>query len=305
VVLNYEERDVLLRCVESILAAAGPDDEVIVVDNGSKDGSADAIRERYPSVRVVALEKNRYIFGLNDGLAIARGKFVAFCNNDMVVESQFVEQGLLHFSASDVFAVCARVFDRHGVDQGTRTAGAWRRGLIFYESLPHSERPTDCFFAVGGQSFYRRDILLELGSIDELLWPMYHEDIELSYRAWKSGYRIIYAPDSVCHHLGGHTSRKVFTPVELRSFVRQNELLTVWKDVEDWRMLGSHVLMFVPRLAVSIVRRDRGTIAGYWSAIKRLPAALRARKTACKTFRLSDREALRRVSRAVIDSSIA
>ena len=80
-----------------------------------------------------------------------------------------------------------------------------------------------------------------MGSIDELLWPMYHEDIELSYRAWKNGYRIVYAPGSVCHHLGGHTSRKVFTPTQLRSFVRQNELLMVWKDVTDPVMLLEHV----------------------------------------------------------------
>lgn len=301
VILNYEQREVLLRCVESVVAAMGPDDEVIVVDNGSKDGSAQAVSDEYPSVRLVCLDKNRYIFGLNDGLAVATGEYVAFCNNDMIVEPDFVEKALVHFSTPDVFAVCSRVLDRQGDDQGTRTAGLWKRGILFYEPLSHSDRATSCFFAVGGQSFYRRDAILALGSIDELLWPMYHEDIELSYRAWKSGYRIVYAPESVCHHLGGHTSRKVFTPVQLRSFVRQNELLTVWKDVGDRRMLAEHVLALLPRFLLSVGRGDRGTSLGYIHAATRLPAALRARRRAQKTFTRSDREVLDLVSRTAIE----
>lgn len=301
VILNYEEREVLLRCVRSILEAAGAQDEVIVVDNGSKDGSAEAVAREFPSVRLVRLDANRYIFGLNAGLAVAAGQYVAFCNNDMIVESDFVENALAHFTAPDIFAVCSRVLDRAGNDQGTRTAGRWKRGLLFYEPLPHSERPTSCFFAVGGQSFYRRDVLDVIGSIDELLWPMYHEDIELSYRAWKSGYRIVYAPDSVCHHLGGHTSRKVFTPVQLRSFVRQNELLTVWKDIDALPMLAEHIACLFPRFFLSLVRGDRGTSLGYVNAFKRLPAALRSRRRARATFSRSDRQVLELVSQMSID----
>jgi GT2 family glycosyltransferase len=305
IVLNYDERDLVVECVRSMLAAVGPDDEIIVVDNGSSDGSADAVAEAFPSVRLVRLAENRYIFSLNAGLAVARGRYVAFCNNDMVVETNFVERALECFVHQDIFAVCSRVLDRQGDEQGTRTAGFWAHGLLFYEPLRHTADSTDCFFAVGGQSFFRRDLLQEIGSIDELLWPMYHEDIELSYRAWKSGYRIVYAPDSVCHHLGGSTSRRVFTAVQLRSFVRQNELLMVWKDVTDPRLLVDHVLWIVPRLVVALLRGDRGTLQGFVSAFRRLPRALRSRKAAQRTFRLTDRQVLDRVGVRAIESRSA
>ena len=117
---------------------------------------------------------------------------------------------------------------------------------------------TSCFFAVGGQSLFRRDLLVGLDSIDELLWPMYHEDIELSYRAWKAGLRILYAPDAVCHHLGSQTSARVFTRVELRSFVRQNELLTVWKNVDDPR--DAPPACRVARSAPGCWRSSAGTV---------------------------------------------
>lgn len=302
IVLNYNQRELLLACVASLIEAAGPDDEVIVVDNGSSDGSADAVRERYPSVRLVCLPSNRYIFGLNDGLAVAQGRYVAFCNNDMIVDPGFVEEAVACFTADDIFAVCARVFDRHGKDQGTLTAGEWAHGLLVYRPLSHRPEVTSCFFAVGGQSLYRRDLLVgAVGSIDELLWPMYHEDIELSYRAWRCGYRIVYAPRSVAHHLGGQTSKKVFRPWELRAFVRQNELLTVWKDVDDVRMLLEHAVWLLPRLVAAVARRDRGTVVGYGRAFRRLPAALHARRAGRPVFRQSDRAVLQAVSRAVIE----
>jgi GT2 family glycosyltransferase len=301
IVLNYDERELVVDCVRSMLAAVGPEDEIIVVDNGSSDSSADAVAEAFPTVRLVRLPENRYIFSLNAGLAVARGRYVAFCNNDMVVEPNFVEQALECFDGDDIFAVCSRVLDRLGQEQGTRTSGFWSRGLLFYQPLGHTPGTTDCFFAVGGQSFFRRDLLEAIGSIDELLWPMYHEDIELSYRAWKSGYRIVYAPNSVCHHLGGKTSRRVFTAVQLRSFVRQNELLIVWKDVTDPRLLIDHAIWIVPRLFVALLRWDRGTLGGSISALRRLPRALRSRKTAQRTFRLTDRQVLERVSEGVIE----
>jgi GT2 family glycosyltransferase len=293
IVLNYEGKAVLRDCLRSLEAAAGEDDEIIVVDNASTDGSAEQVAQEFPGVRLVALSENTYIFGLNEGLSRACGEYVAFLNNDMVVEPGFVDLALQQFSAG-VFAVCPRIL-QGGQEQGSRTSGRWSRGLIFYDPLPHSVKPTDCFFAVGGQSFFRREMLDEIGSIDPLLWPMYHEDIELSYRAWKRGWRIRYAPDAVVHHVGGHSSRRVFTPTQLRSFVRQNEYLTVWKDVTDRRLLFQHVLLVLPRLAAAAAHRDWGTLVGFAHALVRLPRAIRARRRARRHFTLTDAEVLTKV----------
>jgi GT2 family glycosyltransferase len=279
-----------------LVAAASDHDEIIVVDNASTDGSLEQLRAR-DDVHLISLSENTYIFGLNRGLQVACGEFVAFLNNDIVVEPDFVERGLERFSdGDDVFAVCPRILEPTGADQGSRTAGSWHRGLIFYRPLPHSRTPTDCFFAVGGQSFFRRRMLDEIGSIDPLLWPMYHEDIELSYRAWKRGWRIRYAPDAVAHHRGGHSSRRAFSARQLRSFVRQNEYLTVWKDVTDRRLLAEHAVLILPRLVTAALKRDWPTLVGFGRAARRLPAVLQGRHVARTHMRLSDRDVLRHVS---------
>lgn len=300
IVLNYQGEDLIGPCIDSLQRDRGEFDEIIVVDNGSTDRSLEIIRS-YDGVHVVELAKNTYIFGLNDGVAASSGEYVVFLNNDIVVEEGFTSGLVAGFDTPDIFAVCPRILDRHGGEQGARTGGYWHSGLLFYASLSHCDSPTDCFFAVGGQSMFRRSMLNEIGSIDPLFWPMYHEDIELSYRAWKRGWRIRYTPAARVHHLGSATSSRVFSPSELRSFVRQNEYLTVWKDVTDIRLLVEHIALIPARLGAAVIKRDWPTLRGFYHAVRRFPLALKRRRAARPYFVLTDREVLSRVNPRRLD----
>ena len=124
IVLNWEGEDVIEPCLDSLAAAARPDDEIIVVDNASTDASVNLLRAR-SDIRLVALPENTYIFGLNEGLRIARGRYVAFLNNDIVVEAGFVDRCLERFrDGDDVFAVCPRVLEASGVDEEAGPQGS-------------------------------------------------------------------------------------------------------------------------------------------------------------------------------------
>jgi GT2 family glycosyltransferase len=271
------------------LASVSPDDEIIVVDNASTDGSADLVPS-HKQVRLLRRATNNFIFGLNDGLAQADGRFVAFLNNDITVATNFVDEALALFDSASVFAVCPRILTLTGEDQGSLTSGVFHRGLWFYEVHLHDDQARGTFFAVGGQSFFHHEKLLEVGSIDPLLWPMYHEDIELSIRAWKAGYEIRYAPDALVYHLGSHASSRTFDRSELRTFVRQNEFLTVWKNATDLRFLLEHFAYLPFRLATAIIRRDWPTLKGFLRALSRAYAVRQARRNAKRHFRLSDGE---------------
>lgn len=298
IVLNRDGEDVITACIDSLLRAVTPDDEIIVVDNASTDRSVELLRDYGSRISLVELSTNTYIFGLNIGVEVADGRYVAFLNNDITVEPDFIDEAVKAFEVGeDVFAVCPRILQMDGIDQGSRTTARWKHGLIFYDVLPHVDEVTDCFFAVGGQSLLRTSYLREIGSIDPLLRPMYHEDIELCYRAWKRGWRVVYAPRAVVHHWGGHSSRRVFTPRQLRSLVRQNEFLIVWKNVTSLRLLAEHVLLLPTRLAAAAVKRDWATLLGFARATSRLGEARSARRVARRHAVISDREVLRRLAR--------
>jgi GT2 family glycosyltransferase len=300
IVLNYNGRDVLGPCLESMVAAAGPDDEIIIVDNASPDGSADLVPDE-PGIRLIRRTVNNFIFGLNDGVAVARGRYVGFFNNDIVVERDFVERCLRHFDGSDVFAVCPRILEKSGRDQGALTSGLYWRGIWYYKVHEHDPTAKETFFAVGGQSFFDADKLRSVGSIDPLLRPMYHEDIELSLRARSAGYEIRFAPDAVVHHVGGHASSRRFSRHELRSFVRQNEFLTAWKLLSARELARTHLPYLPLRLAIATWRRDWATWAGFVRALTRV-RELRASRQAARFVR---KVGLRELRHGVTPSALA
>ena len=124
---------------------------------------------------------------------------------------------------------------------------------------------------------------------------MYHEDIELSYRAWKAGLKVRFAPKAIVHHVGGHSTSRAFTPTQLRSFVRQNEYLTVWKNVTDTRLILEHLFWLLPRILVAAMKGDVGTLLGFWHALLRLPRALSARGEARRHHVIADKQVFERV----------
>lgn len=287
IVLNYNGARVLGDCLRSLSDACSGDDEIIVVDNASTDGSA-ALVSDFPAIRLVQRDKNNYIFGLNDGLARANGRWVAFLNNDIVVGPDFVDGSVRRFDAPEVFAVCPRILQIDGKDQGSLTSGCFKRGLWFYRVHDHDPDARETFFAVGGQSFYVREHILRLGSIDELFWPMYHEDLELSLRARQAGFRIRYAPDVVVYHHGSHSTHKVFDRPTLRKFVRQNEFLMAWKLLRISDLVLHHVAWVPLRLLRAVLRGDRPTLRGFAVAASRLPRVHRARKGVSRGMALSE-----------------
>lgn len=296
IVLNYNTGEFINTCLASIEKAVRKSKyqhEIILVDNASHDNSVSLVKQKFPNVKIVQNATNRYIFGLKDGVAVAENKYVLFLNNDIVVDEDFLDPLLENFKDPELFAVTARILELlTGKDQGARTRCIYKEGILFYESLPHVNKKTDCFFAVGGQSAFDKEKLLAIGSLDELFWPLYHEDIELSYRAWKCGYKILYEPQSVINHYGGMSSVKVFTKTQLRSFVAQNEFLMVWKNFTDKKMIRDICLYHPLRFLKAVLTFDFGRVRGYSRAIVRIGPMLIARKKVKRLFKRADQEVL-------------
>ena len=305
VIPNWNGRELLERYLPSVVAAAqgNPDNEVIVVDNGSRDGSAELVRERFPQVRLLELEENRgFGGGSNAGVRAAKNDVVVLLNSDMRVEPGFLAPLLEGFNDERVFAVSCQIFftdaERRRDETGL-TQGAWREGAL---RLRHRVDPgvTDlypCFYGGGGSCAFDRRKFLELGGFDALLKPFYLEDADLGYLAWKRGWQVFYQPRSAVYHEHRGTIGRHFGARAIQAAYQKNFVLFAWKNIHAWRKLAAHFGWAAGGALVSAVFGDspeRTSAGGVWRALFQLPRALRSRWRARSLAVVGDSEAFRR-----------
>ncbi len=305
VIPNWNGRDLLERYLPSVVEAmAGhPNNEIIVVDNGSEDRSVEFLREHFPSVRVLALPQNLgFGGGSNAGFEAATKDIVVLLNSDMRVQPDFLAPLLAPFTDADVFAVGCQIFfsDPAKLREETGlTQGWWENGglRVRHRADASIEQVFPCFYGGGGSSAFDRAKFLELGGFDELLRPFYLEDTDLGYQAWKRGWKVLYQPKSVVFHEHRGTIGKRFSASEIDLVLKKNFILFCWKNIHEWRRLGSHFFYTIAGASLSLLFGDspeRSNLAGLWRAFLQLPAALGSRWRALALATVSDTEAFRR-----------
>jgi GT2 family glycosyltransferase len=305
VIPNWNGRDLLEKYLPSVIAAAGqnPENEIIVVDNGSSDGSADFIRTHFPNVRLVALPENLgFGGGSNAGFRVARNDIVVLLNSDMRVEPGFLAPLLAVFADSDIFAVSCQIYLTDPTKRREETGlteGWWDNGGL---QVSHREdgkvlSPFPCFYAGGGSSAFDRRKFLELGGFDELLAPFYLEDTDLGYLAWKRGWKVLYQPASVVYHEHRGTIGRKFDPRYIDSILKKNYLLFTWKNIHDWpRLVSSFFSAWGGSIAAGIGgdRPGRTNLSGILRAALQIARAARSRYHARTLASVSDAEAFLR-----------
>jgi GT2 family glycosyltransferase/glycosyltransferase involved in cell wall biosynthesis len=280
-----------------------PGSEIIVVDNGSSDGTAAFLRERYPGVRVLEHKKNLgFGGGSNSGFEAAAHDIVVLLNNDMRVEKDFLGPLLEPFDDSKVFGVSAQILfsdpDKRREETGL-TAARWTQGRLALGHVVDDsiDRPFPIFYAGGGSTAYDRRKFLELGGFDELLRPFYMEDVDVSYLAWKRGWKVLYAGRSVVYHEHRGTIGKHFSQHEIQRIVHQNHLLFLWKNIhEPGRLVGHMFWTWLAMIACCLAGPGpmRPSARAFLSAAGRTLSACRSRIRARRLAVVSDTEALRR-----------
>lgn len=305
VIPNWNGRDLLEKYLPSVVEAltGNPRNEVVVVDNGSSDGSAEFLAERFPTVRVLALEKNLgFGGGSNYGFRHARNDIVVLLNSDMRVAPDFLAPLLQGFRDENVFAVSCQIFFSDPGKKREETGLThfwWAQGGLRVRHVIDDEIVASfpCSYAGGGSSAFDRRKFLELGGFDRLFHPFYLEDTDLGFLAWKRGWKVLYAPCSKVWHEHRGTIGRNFSRTYVDDIVRKNLILFCWKNVhEPLRLLG-HVAYLWAGSVLSILAGDsleRANLPAFWRAFLQLPQALKARWNARATASVTDREAFRR-----------
>lgn len=243
--------------------------EIIVVDNGSRDSTAETISRRFPMVRLVRLEKNRgFTGGVAAGLAACEGELAILLNNDAIPEPGWLESSVdaLRSAPVDVIGVGGKMIDmarsRADFVKGVMTFDGHGFQPGFGQPLDQADEPdagAEILFGTGGNMIVRTRAFLELGGFDDDYFA-YLEDVDFGWRAWLSGYRILWNPDSVVRHKSSATSNRL-GDFERGVLFERNALQTVIKNFEDdllSRFSGPIFLTLLHRLHRYTIERNSG-----------------------------------------------
>jgi O-antigen biosynthesis protein len=305
VIPNWNGRDLLERYIPSIVTALAGNgaNEILVVDNGSVDGSADFLRANFPQVTVLALPENLgFGGGSNAGFRAAKNDIVVLLNSDMRVASDFLAPLLEGFRDPEVFAVSCQIFFSDAArlrEETGLTQGWWQDGTLRVRHRIDDQVDDlfPCFYGGGGSCAFDRHKFLALGGFDPLLAPFYLEDADLGYMAWKRGWKVLYQPRSVVFHEHRGTIGKKFSPEFIQAVLKKNYILFCWKNIHEWPRLAGHFFFAWSGAALAVLFGDvhlRPNLAALWWAFKQLPQAARSRRRALELAAITDTEALKR-----------
>jgi GT2 family glycosyltransferase len=285
VIPNYNGAHLLRRNLPAVLtaAAAYPGGcAVVVVDDGSQDGSAAEVRAEFPGVRLVEHPVNRgFAEAVHSGVAAAESELLVFLNSDVRPEPDSFAPLARHFAAPEMFAVAPLVLEEeggvnpvswrcYGIERGRFRPLKWRFD-------PEQAAPRKSLFASGGSVMLRKSMFEALGGFAPIFKPFYSEDFDLGLRAWRRGWTTLFDPASrVVHGKSGSIKENVARN-RIRAVRIRNHFLLEWMHVPTRDLL----LRLLPGYALqSLTRLVTGNVAyfqGLSGALKRLPEAWRLR----------------------------
>ena len=298
VIPTYNGRDLLQKNLPPLFEALARVDvpsEVIVVDDAGSDDTVELLHKEFPSVIVLQNERNRgFAETINRGFSVAAHDIVLALNNDVTVEPDLLEKLLPRFKDESVFAVTPKV-----LDPATKVQQAifkLRPGICWFRDTSLSRPPLGddipLFFASGGSSCYDRKKLMELGGFSTLFAPFYVEDVDLSYHAWKRGWRCVLEPGTTVWHPVNTTIGKYHRKKKIKFLTARNKHIFLWLNVTDSLLVARYFLCLIPSLLWDILSFRKYKLVGMFMALPRLPDILKERRIRKAQFTKTDREIL-------------
>lgn len=293
VIPNYNGEKILKENLSRVISVMG-NVEIIVVDDASIDGSLKVLDDFKSKIKLIKNEKNLgFSLSINKGVREASNEIVVLLNTDVIPEKKFLAPLLKHFEDEKVFAVGCMdksIEEKQIVLRG-RGIGRWEKGFFMHSRGEVGKRNT--LWVNGGSGAFRKSIWEKLGGLNKLYSPFYWEDIDLSYRALKSGYKIVFEPESiVLHEHEKGAIKSTYSDFKIKTIAYRNQFIFVWKNITDFSMKLNHLFWLPYHFLSAIIRVDIAFIVGILSAFILLPNIIKSSNIEKKLFVLKDKQVL-------------
>ena len=272
--------------------------EVIVVDDKSEDNSIKILNElirRYKNLRFFENEKNLgFSSTVNKGTANANYEILILLNTDVYPEKGFLEPLLKHFKDNNIFAVgCMdKSIDGDKIVLRGRGLGELRKGFLLHKRGQVNKSNT--LWVSGGSGAFRKSIWEKLGGLNELYNPFYWEDIDLSYRALKSGYKLVFEQKSVIYHEHEKGAIKnKYSPYQVRVISYRNQFIFVWENATDPLLQLSHLFFLPYHFLKALISKDLAFFSGFFKALTVLFKVVKYRYNYQKLFIKKDSDVIK------------
>ena len=304
IIVNWNGKDILSKCLQSLLKQEYENIEVWVSDNGSEDGSQAMLKKLYPSVHLVENGENLgFGSALNRALVKAKGDYFLFLNNDLELASDCVGQlvALLESDKKIGAAIPKILYYRDTQASSTNDSAAINSfGVIVnytgvaYPNLIGQQDEGDLPVtetACGGIFMFRREVYEQVGGFDEDLF-LYHEDHDLSWRIRLGGWKLMVTPKSVCsHHYDFNKGVQKFYRSE------KNRLHILLKNMESKTLILISPALIILELAQIVHALMHGwlrlKVKSYFEILGQCPKIVRKRRKIRSLRKVSDKEITR------------
>ena len=240
IIPNYNGLKFMEMCMSALEKQTYKDFEILVVDNGSTDGSVESLKEN--EIPSIFLPENTGFSGaVNVGIKASKTPFVILLNNDTEAKEGYVEALIREIERSPkIFSVSPKMIQLYhkelmddGGDMYSIMGWAYQRGVG--QEIERYNRACNVFSACAGAAIYRREVFEEIGYFDEMHFA-YLEDIDVGYRAKIAGYYNRYCPSAEIYHVGSGTSGSKYNEFKVRLAARNNVYLN-YKNMPGWQLL--------------------------------------------------------------------
>jgi GT2 family glycosyltransferase len=247
------------------------------VVNDDPSESIKTILKDLPNITIIENEKNLG-FGptVNKGVKVATGDYILLLNSDVLLYDDTYKKSFRYFTDNLVFAVSFA--QKEASDQIVgKNKIFWHKGFLQHSRVENLQFGINGW-AEGGSSLIDKKKFDVLKGFDPIYAPFYWEDIDLSYRAWKKGWKVFFDPQIVVEHHHETTISAFFNKKIIQTIAYRNQIICIWKNIHDTNLMVSHIINLALMIIKAAFAGDTVFLRGVAQAIKRLKIVLQSRK---------------------------